>query len=180
MNTDTGAGWSFADAREPAVFAACVLDTDPDLEHAAADEDGTLCRAPGYAARYRHHFGMRIGARFCPRCRELAAAASARPGVQERLHQRVLDVADGPLRTDLLAALRRGAPVPTWLNGPADFLVLHAGLDTLTEGTADAAAAFESTPTLSLALAEDGPWRYLVLLPHDHTPPLLARGPHTP
>ncbi|MFJ7248887.1 hypothetical protein ACIQWA_31065 [Kitasatospora sp. NPDC098652] len=181
MNTDTHTGWSFAGARQPAHFGACTVQGEPDEpEHAAVGDDRTLCQEqPRTITRYRHPFGIRIGARFCPRCQHLAATAPSRPGVQERLHERVLDAAEGPLRTDLLAALRRGAPVPRWLNGPADFLVSHAGLDELTEGAAPAAAAF-GAHTLSLALAEDGPWRYLVVLPHDGTAPLLARGPRTP
>ncbi|MEU4115490.1 hypothetical protein AB0F71_13455 [Kitasatospora sp. NPDC028055] len=179
MNTDTHTGWSFATARQPAHFGACIVRGEPDEpEHAAVGDDRTLCQEqPRTIARYRHLFGIRIGARFCPRCQHLAATAPPRPGVQERLHERVLDAAEGPLRTDLLAALRRGAPVPTWLDGPADSLAPHAGLDELTEGAAPAAAAFATARTLALALAEDGPWRYLVVLPHDGTAPLLARGP---
>ncbi|MFD8708459.1 hypothetical protein ACFV1W_38760 [Kitasatospora sp. NPDC059648] len=148
----------------------------PDLEHAAAGEDRTLCAdTPRTTARYRHLFGIRVGARFCARCLELAAVAPRRPSVQERLHERVLHAAPGAPRHDLLAALRRGAPVPTWLDGPSDFLAQHAHLDALTQG-AGPAAAF-TAPALAMARAEDGPWYYLVALPRDGTAPLVARGP---
>ncbi|MFH9347586.1 hypothetical protein [Kitasatospora sp. NPDC017646] len=177
MNTDTGNAWSFTTARQPAAFGACTTHDDPDLEHAALGEDRTLCAGtPRTIMRYRHLFGVRTGARSCARCLELAAAAPPRPSVQERLHEHVLHAARATPRDELLAALRRGAPVPKWLNGPPDFLAEHARLDALTEGAGPAAAAF-SAPTLSMARVEDGPWHYLVLLPQDGTAPLVARGP---
>ncbi|MFD9688858.1 hypothetical protein ACFWXO_24255, partial [Kitasatospora sp. NPDC059088] len=115
---------------------------------------------------------------FAPRARPPPAPPPPPPRAAPAPPPRPRPPAEGPLRADLLAALRRGAPVPKWFNGPADFLASHARLDELTEGAAPAAAAFEAQ-TLSLAVAEDGPWRYLVVLPHDGGAPLLARGPRT-
>ncbi|MFD9688859.1 hypothetical protein ACFWXO_24260, partial [Kitasatospora sp. NPDC059088] len=82
MNTDTPTGWSFATARQPATFGACTVEGEPDEpEHAAVGDDRTLCQEqPRTIVRYRHPFGVRVGARFCPRCRHLAAAAPTRPG----------------------------------------------------------------------------------------------------
>ncbi|MFJ3876993.1 hypothetical protein ACIPW5_05995 [Streptomyces sp. NPDC090077] len=173
----TDDGWSFATAREPARFAACEVHGAPGVDHAAGPR-GTLC---GIAARHtttRLHLFEPGALQSCLRCRTRAAAAPSEPCAQERLHRRVRDAAEGAARDDLLAALLRGAEVGLWVNGPSGGLAEHyAGLDALTDGAGPAAAAFGSAASIGLARVEDGPWRFVVVLPEDGGRPLVARGP---
>lgn len=182
MIHDRDGGWSFASAREPARFAAGVRDGVPGVEHAMAG-GGTLCGVPGdQVTRYRHLFAPRDtrGSRACPECREQAAATPAQPSVQERLHDTVQAAAPGPARDDLLAALRRGAPVGMWIHGPAGQLARDCtGLGALTEGAGPVAEAFGVATTIGLARVEDGAWCFVVVLP-DGGRPLVARAPRDP
>ncbi|MEV0537817.1 hypothetical protein [Kitasatospora sp. NPDC050463] len=59
---------------------------------------------------YRHHFQPRALAS-CRTCRDLAEAAPTRPCAQERYDLLQADAPAGPLREDLLTALRRGARI---------------------------------------------------------------------
>ncbi|MFI0940886.1 hypothetical protein [Streptomyces sp. NPDC021020] len=172
-------GWSFAGAREPSRFGACQLDDAPGVDHAVGPR-GTLCGITGRPlTTYRHLFAP-SAPHSCPRCTDLAAAAPTQPSTQERLHDRVLAAAPGEVRDALLAALRRGAAVRLWLDGPAATLTAHyARLGELTEGAGAAAGALASAARPGLAEVEAGELRYLVVLPDDGGAPVVARGPRT-
>ncbi|MBV6699829.1 hypothetical protein [Kitasatospora aureofaciens] len=170
-------GWSFATAREPARLGARQVNGVPGVDHAVGAR-GTLCgTAMRYTTRYLHLFEP-DALQSCRRCGELAAAVPTQPCVQERLHARVEGAAPGSVRDDLLAALRRGANVRLWINGPSAGLARdHAKLDGLTDGAGPAAEACGTAPTIGMARVEDGPWRFLVVLPEDGGRPVVARGP---
>ncbi|MFE6666353.1 hypothetical protein ACFVFH_22685 [Streptomyces sp. NPDC057697] len=170
-------GWSFATAREPARFGACEVNGVPGVEHAVGAR-GTLCGiSERHTTRYSHLFDP--GAlQSCRRCRQQAEAAPTEPCGQERLHDKVQGAAQGQARDDLLAALRRGAKVALWISGPSASLAKHyAKVDELTDGAGPAAEAFAAATTIGLARVEDGPWRFIVVLPEDGGSPLVARGP---
>ena len=170
-------GWSFATAREPARFGACEVNGVPGVEHAVGAR-GTLCGTSArHTTRYLHLFDP--GAlHSCRKCRGRAEAAPTEPCAQERLHDKVRSTVQGKVRDDLLAALRRGAKIALWINGPSASLAKHyAKLDELTEGAGPAAEACATATTIGLARVEDGPWRFVVVLPEDGGSPLVARGP---
>ncbi|MET8639332.1 hypothetical protein [Streptomyces sp. NPDC004680] len=82
------------------------------------------------------------------------------------------------MRDELLAALRKGANVRLWINGrSSDLAKFYARLHELTHGAGPAAEAFASAATIGLADVEYDLWRFLVVLPQDGGPPLIARGP---
>ncbi|MER6734686.1 hypothetical protein [Streptomyces puniciscabiei] len=170
-------GWSFAAAREPARFGVCVVNGVPGVKHAVGAR-GTLCGISArHTIRYRHLF-IPDALHSCRRCRQEAETAPTQPCVQERLHGRVLDSAQSTTRDELLAALREGANVRLWINGRStDLATFYARLDELTDGAGPAAAAFASAATIGLANVEHNLWRFLVVLPEDGGPPVIARGP---
>ncbi|MEU9121061.1 hypothetical protein AB0C96_14585 [Streptomyces sp. NPDC048506] len=170
-------GWSFATAREPARFSACEVNGAPGVEHAVGAR-GTLCgKSARHTTRYLHLFD-RGAVHSCLRCREKAEAAPTEPSGQERLHDRVQAAAQGRVRDDLLAALRKGARVAVWINGPSAALARrYAKLDELTDGAGPVADALDAAAAIGLARVEDGPWRFIVVLPEDGGCPLVARGP---
>ncbi|MEU4119041.1 hypothetical protein AB0F71_31670 [Kitasatospora sp. NPDC028055] len=70
----------------------------------------------------------------------MRAGTPARPLLQE--------ADDGPLRTDLLAALRRGARIAIWITGPAkDLTRFHSRIDRMTEEAGPAAEALATGGT---------------------------------
>ncbi|MEU5160269.1 hypothetical protein AB0G74_11755 [Streptomyces sp. NPDC020875] len=165
-------------AREPAWFAACQVNGAPGVDHAAGPR-GTLCGIAARCVTYYLHLFEPEALQSCRRCRHLAENTPPGPSVQERLHNRVLAATGGPARDDLLAALRRGAAVTLWIDGPARSLTRsYAALDELSEGKEPAARTLLAAETIGLARVEADPWRFLVVLPGDGTPPLVARGPH--
>ncbi|MET8542577.1 hypothetical protein ABZW03_18255 [Kitasatospora sp. NPDC004799] len=185
-DTDTpGGAWSFATAREPAAFPAAGVLGVPGVQHAAETGDArgrTLC---GIRGRYLQYFLTLFEPQdlaSCRKCRALAEAAPTRPCGQERLHDLLLRAADdGPLRTDLLAALRRGARIAIWITGPAQGLTrFYARLDRMTEEAGPAAEALAAARTsVTLARIEDADRQYLVVLPFDgHA--RIARGALAP
>ncbi|MFY1617656.1 hypothetical protein [Micromonospora sp. WMMD736] len=168
-------GWSFATARVLAEFGAAVCPLTPGVEHAWGGEE-TLCGlVEDQVELYRHLFD-REEASACPTCRQQAAVAPTRPCGQERLHDRVLAAAAGPLREELLDALRRGAEIKLWIKGPAVGLAKHyARLDRIVEGGPATVAALSVNGSVGLARVEHGPWQFIVVLP-DQGPPLIARA----
>ncbi|MFE5769205.1 hypothetical protein ACFQ7O_12695 [Streptomyces sp. NPDC056485] len=181
-------GWSFAAARVPARFGACEVRGAPGVEHAGGGR-GTLCGMAARCLTTHLHLFEPDALQSCRRCRRAAKDAPTEPCVQERLHERVEAAAEGRIREDLLAALRRGAAVRSWINGPSAYLTgSHARLDELTEGAGPAAEALAAAAATGLAVVEDGRYRYLVVLPDGvggvggvrGGPPVIARGPRTP
>ncbi|MFJ6167881.1 hypothetical protein ACIQH6_22360 [Micromonospora orduensis] len=169
-------GWSFATARVPTQFGAAIHPLTPAVQHAWGDEE-TLCGlVEDQIELYRHLFD-REDASSCPTCRQQAAAAPTEPCGQERLHDRLLAAGAGPMREDLLDALRQGAEIKLWINGPATSLAKHyAQLDRIVEGSPALIAALSVNRSVGLARVEHGPWQFIVVLP-DHGPPLIARAP---
>ncbi|MFI5665543.1 hypothetical protein [Streptomyces sp. NPDC051704] len=175
-------GWSFATARVAARFGACEVRGAPGVEHAGGGR-GTLCGVAARCLTWYLHLFEPDALQSCRRCRRAAKDAPTEPCVQERLHGRVEAAAGGRIREELLAALRRGATVRLWIDGPsADLAGFHARLDELTEGAEAAAEAFTAAATAGLAVVEDGRWRFLVVLPGfgDAIRPVVARGPRKP
>lgn len=139
----------------------------PGVEHAGGI-GRTLCGIRGrYLTFFLHHFQPQALAS-CRKCRTLAEAAPSRPCGQERLHDLLLQRADdGPLRTDLLAALRRGARIAIWITGPAEGLARsYTRIDRMTEEAGPACEVFAAAGTsVTLARVEDVERQYLVVLP---------------
>ncbi|WP_144056893.1 hypothetical protein [Micromonospora lupini] len=168
-------GWSFATARVPAQFGAAIQPLTPGVQHAWGDEE-TLCGLVEDQIELYLHLFDREDASACPTCRQQAVAAPTQPCGQERLHDRVLAAAAGPRREELLDALRRGAEIKLWINGPAASLAKHyAELDRIVEGSPALIAALSVNGSVGLAKVEHGPWQFIVVLP-DHGPPLIARA----
>jgi hypothetical protein len=168
-------GWSFATARKPALFATAIHPPTPDVQHAYDGEESLCGISEVQLEVYRHLFAPEDTSA-CPICRQRAAAAPTQPCGQERLHDRVLAAAAGPIRAELLDALQRGADIRLWINGPAADLAKHYGrLDQIVEGRPAVVAALDGDASVGLARVEDGPWQFIVVLP-DHGPPLIARA----
>lgn len=75
--------WSFATAREAAIYGAGQLAHLPGVDHAMG-ESGTLCGIPEpQVTRYRHLFEP-AGPQACPDCRQRAAAAPTKPCADDR------------------------------------------------------------------------------------------------
>ncbi|MBO4209210.1 hypothetical protein [Micromonospora echinofusca] len=172
-------GWSFATAREPARFGLAVARTGPDLPHAYGGP-GTLCGIPGHRVEVYLSLFDTEDASACPSCRQRAAAAPTRPCAQERLHDRVLAAGAGPVREDLLAALRQGAAVPLWISGPAAGLARHyARLDRLVEGGPAVVAALKVDTSVGLARVAHEGGEFVVVLP-DEGSAVVARATARP
>ncbi|MER7672286.1 hypothetical protein ABTY61_28030 [Kitasatospora sp. NPDC096128] len=173
----SGGTWSFATAREPAEFPAVEVEGVPGVEHAGGS-GRTLCGIRGrYLKLFLHDFRP-LALASCRKCRALAEGAPSRPCGQERLHDLLLQEADdGPLRTDLLAALRRGARIAIWITGPAkDLTCFHSRIDRMTEAAGPATEALAAGGlSITLARVEDADRQYLVVLPPDSRA-RIARG----
>ncbi len=137
----------------------------PGIEHAGGS-GRTLCGIRGrYLKLFLHHFQPRAPAS-CRKCRALAEEAPSRPCGQERLHDLLLQEADdGPLRTDLLTALRRGARIAISVTGPAkDLTRFHSRIGRMTEEAGPAAEALAAAKTsITPARVEDTDRQYLVV-----------------
>lgn len=124
---------------------------------------------------YRHYF-PRKDDRGCPGCRRLAATAPTLPCGQERLHDLALECPPGPMREELLVALRRGARIRLWIDGPAaNMAKFYAPLDRIVEGGPAVVAAIGANQRVGLAMVEHGQWEFVVVLPVNG-PPLIARA----
>lgn len=168
-------GWSFDVAREPAQFAAAVDRASPGVEHALGDGQ-TLCRIPARTLTVYRHLFRSDHAAACPACRLHAAAVPTRPCVQERLHDRVLTADPGSIRDELLAALRRGAPVKIWVNGPGTTLGQHYGrAGQIVEGGPAVVAAWSTNQRIGIARVATDDCQFVVVLP-DEGPPSIARA----
>ncbi|MFI2436755.1 hypothetical protein [Streptomyces sp. NPDC018693] len=163
-------GWSFASAREPAFFTACEETEAPGTGHALS-AGRTLCGITrDRLTVYRSPFNPRRTTA-CPRCRELTDRAPDEPGVQERLHHRVRGAVPGPLREELLAALRQGARVGLWVDGPARTLVRHYGqVERIVEGGGPVEAVVRDDGRLGLARVVNGAREFVVFLPEGDRP----------
>jgi hypothetical protein len=168
-------GWSFAAARVPAEFAAAVYPPTPELEHALGNTV-TLCGiAEEHVVVYRHLFAPET-ASACPICRQQAASAPLKPCVQERLHELVLAADAGPMRESLLDALRQGAEITFWINGPAASLArYYVQLDQIGEGSAAVVAALSTNEPVGLAKVEHRHGQFIVVLP-EQEPPQIAHA----
>ncbi|MFI7425058.1 hypothetical protein [Nonomuraea sp. NPDC049684] len=133
----------------------------------------TLCGIPAeQMVVYRHHFRAG-GTQACPRCSERAAAAPTAPCGQERLHDKVLTALPSLLRTRLLEALRNGAPITVWINGPADRVSVYAHLDHITDGTEVVRDLLATHEPIGIARVTQPSGEFIVVLPQ-HTAPIIA------
>jgi hypothetical protein len=173
-SADQGA-WSFATARVPSQFSAAVDPLAPNAEHALG-HDATLCGIAGENVTVYRHLFHPGDASACPACRELAAAAPTQPSGQERLHNKVLAATPGQVRDELIDALRTGARIRLWIEGPAKGLAKHyARLDQIVEGGPAVAAALRTDDRIGLAKVDHDCWQFIIVLPHDD-PPVIARA----
>ena len=169
---DGGAGWSFASAREPARFAAAEESDPPQAEH-AFQPPATLCGIPeARVVLYRHLFKP-ASPRACPRCREEAAAAPPLPSAQERLHDKALTAPPGPLQGLLLDALRSGARIIIWVNGPGTVVARHARVAAITDGAAAVEHLLASRDPVGIARVAQASGEFIVVLPQ-HADPIIA------
>ncbi|MFJ9417693.1 hypothetical protein ACIRPT_26495 [Streptomyces sp. NPDC101227] len=163
--------------RVAASFTACRKTDSPALEHAMAAANETLCGIPrDQVTVYRHlFFPRRRGA--CGECRERAVGAPTEPGPQERLYHRVKTAVPGCLREELLAALRSGADVRLWVNGPTEQVIRHyAQLDRIVEGAEAIEAVVRGDGgRLGLARVVHGAREFVVFLPEDGAPLVTAQ-----
>ncbi|MFG2133654.1 hypothetical protein ACGFNV_38645 [Streptomyces sp. NPDC048751] len=170
MTTSDRQGWSFDSARVPASFTACEETDAPGVEHALT-ADRALCGIPEARLTVYRHLFTPSQKSACARCAELVAEAPSEPGVQERLHDRVRGAAAGPLREELLAALRQGADVGLWINGPTSTLLRHyAQLDRIVEGGEPIEAVVRADRRLGLARVVHGTREFVVFIPEDGRP----------
>ncbi len=170
---ETKTGWSFASAREPAAFAAAEEIASPQSEHAYRSPS-TLCGIPKeQIAVVRHHFRP-DHSDACPRCRELTLAAPAVPCSQERLHDVVLTAAPGPLRTRLLDALRSGAEISIWINGPAKQIARYVDSDRISEGAEAVLDLVASGDPIGVARVAQPAGEFIVVLPERAAPIAFA------
>ncbi|MEU6971986.1 hypothetical protein AB0A71_30515 [Kitasatospora aureofaciens] len=140
--------------------------------------DVVVSRLGPVGVDFLHHFQPRALAS-CRKCRALTEGAPSRPCGQERLHDLLLQEADdGPLRTDLLAALRRGARIAIRITGPAkDLTRSHSRIDRMTEEAGPAAEALAAGGlSITLARVEDADRQYLVVLRPTAAPTSRAGG----
>lgn len=167
--TEDSAGWSFASAREPARFAAAEESASPQAEH-ALKPPATLCGIPEEQVIVYRHLFTPGGIRACPRCREQAAAAPTVLCTQERLHSKVLTAAPGPLRAQLLDALRSGAKVPVWVTGPASQVTRHARVDRITHGAEAVRDLLSCSGRIGIARVAQPSGEFLIVLPEGDAP----------
>jgi hypothetical protein len=163
-----GIGWSFASAREPARFAAAEESGSSQAEH-AFQSPATLCGIPdAQVVVYRYLFSLgRVHA--CPRCRERASAAPTLPSAQERLHDKVLTAPPGPLKGLLLEALRAGARITIWVNGPGT-VAKYARVAAITDGAAAVEHLLASRDPVGVARVAQASGEFIVVLPQQADP----------
>lgn len=171
--TEDSAGWSFAAAREPARFAA-ALKRGSGGEHARGSDPTSLCGIPeAELTVVRRLFAdSRSPDRCCPHCRELAAAAPV-PCVQERLHDEVVTAPADPLRARLLDALRNGAEIVIWINGPARDIASYAETERITDGAGAVHRALDSMDHASVARIRQPGGEFVAVLT-EHAVPVIA------
>ncbi|MGW4793239.1 hypothetical protein ACWEPC_12605 [Nonomuraea sp. NPDC004297] len=153
-------------------FAAAEHRRSPEAEHAMGAH-ATLCGIPAKQIVVYRHLFRTSGARACPCCSERAAAAPTVPCGQERLHDKVLTAVPSPLRTRLLNALRNGAPIAIWIDGPADGVAVHAHLDHITDGAEAVKDLLATHDPIGIARVTQPSGEFIVLLPQ-HTDPVIA------
>lgn len=172
---EDGRGWSFAAARQAARFALAMEIRGSAVEH-AFDDAGTLCGIDERRVDIFRTLFSPGAEQACAACRRLAAEAPSIPSAQERLHELVAGAARGYLRDELLEALRLGADVRLWINGPgADLAKSYAGLDRLVDGRDAVAAALDGSARAGVAQVRHDLWEFVVALPEDGRP-AVGRG----
>lgn len=95
--------------------------------------------------------------------------------MQERLHDEILAADPGPLRDELVDALRCGADIPLWINGPALRIKIYAKLENVIHGSERIAAMLNATDRIGIARVVSGPWVFIVVLPATGHP-VIARA----
>ena len=168
--------WSFATAGEPDKFTACVYPSMPSVEHAMGHgRHETLCGIPGDQVDVYRHFFSANRPKACHRCGERAALAPDRPCAQERLHDEILAADPGPLRDELVDALRSGADIALWINGPAMHIKNYVKLENVIDDSERVAAMLNVTDRIGIARVVSGPREFIIVLPATGHP-VIARA----
>ena len=154
--------------RVPGFFTACEETDAPGVGHGLS-KDATVCGIPrDRLTVYRSPFDP-TRETACPRCREVTPPSE--PSAQERLHHLVRGAVPGRLREELLVALRLGAEVKLWINGPANSLVRHyAKAERIVEGGEPIEAVARADRRLGLARVVHGAREFVVFLPQEGRP----------
>ncbi|WP_416981707.1 hypothetical protein [Streptomyces sp. T028] len=162
-------GWRFGPGRRPPFFALCEETDAPGTRHALS-KGGALCGIPDVRLTvFRGPFDPTHDTA-CPACRA-QVVGDPEPTLQERLHHRVRGAVPGPLREELLAALRQGAEVGLWVSGPARELVRqHARRERIVEGGEPVDAVVRADRRLGLARVVHGTREFVVFIPQDGRP----------
>ncbi|MFI7505007.1 hypothetical protein ACIBVL_42355 [Streptomyces sp. NPDC049687] len=160
--------WS-GPGRRPRFLAHCEDDDAPGTGHALS-KGGTLCGIPrDRVTVYRSPFDP-TGETACPGCRA-QVVGDPEPSVEERLRHRVRGAVPGRPREELLAALRQGAEVGLWVDGPAQDLVRHyARRERIVEGGELVEAVVRADRRLGLARVVHGTREFVVFIPEDGRP----------
>jgi hypothetical protein len=77
------------------------------------------------------------------------------------------------LWTRLLDALRTGAEINIWINGPADKIAPYAHLDQITDGAEIVQGLLSTHDPIGIARVAQLSGEFIVLLPQ-HTGPIIA------
>ncbi|MGI5180985.1 hypothetical protein ACQEVZ_32210 [Dactylosporangium sp. CA-152071] len=113
----------------------------------------------------------------CRACAARSAATPPRQTAQERLHRLVAAADAGPLRDDLLEALRNGAQVNPWVVGvSADRARSSTRLHEAIEGRDQASAALDAGGTFQLAEVATDACRFVAIIPTDARPVIVRRS----
>jgi hypothetical protein len=155
--------WSFATARVPARFTA-AREMEADIWHATSG-DNTLCGIPREQVVVFRSLFSAGRKEACPRCGEEALGAPTQPCVQERLLGEIQAAVPGPLREELAEALRKGADVTIWINGPAHLMAHYAKLDQIVGNGEPAAATLRTAQTAGVARVADRGGEFVVIVP---------------
>ncbi|KUN76334.1 hypothetical protein AQJ64_37800 [Streptomyces griseoruber] len=166
-------GWRLGPGRRP-FFALCEETDVPGTGHGLS-KGASLCGIPGDRLTvYRGPFDPTRDTA-CPGCRA-QVLGDPEPTLQDLLRHRVRGAVPGPLRAELLAALKQGAQVGLWVSGRAAELVRrHARRERIVEGGALVEAVVGADGPLGLARVVHGTREFLVFLPQDGRP-FVARA----
>ncbi|MGW2889340.1 hypothetical protein ACWDDN_29330 [Streptomyces griseoruber] len=166
-------GWRLGPGRRP-FFALCEETDVPGTGHGLS-KGVSLCGIPGDRLTvYRGPFDPTRDTA-CPGCRA-QVLGDPEPTLQDLLRHRVRGAVPGPLRAELLAALKQGAQVGLWVSGRAAELVRrHARRERIVEGGALVEAVVGADGPLGLARVVHGTREFLVFLPQDGRP-FVARA----
>jgi hypothetical protein len=165
-------GWQ----RTPVEFLIGVTSgLSGEVAHAATGI-ATLCRIPLRKVHLTDRLFTAGNEAACTVCSERLAAIPPRQSPQELLYNEITASAPGPLRDELVEALKRGAEVSPWvMDAAADRIRSSARLHEAIEGGPEAESALRTTDRAGMAEVVHGEWRFVVIMPKDSTPVIVRR-----